>query len=588
MGKSSKKTEKQAITYIEDMVNKIEILDCNINKEDTGMSWDGYIDLFNSPDIDKKRNFISRLPIQVKGRTHMSKKFERKIQFDIDIEDLKNYKKVDGTILFVVKIKENEEAKVYYRSLLPSNINTILEENKHNPKKVKIKLWEVKDIKHFERICVNFYADKETQKKLSSEVFNNDSLSVNGKMMATFNHYSKNNISMYDLLGEERNIYIRSDNEIVGVECFEIDKIGTTVNLNIGFDEEQIYYRTYNYEKDIAGNENILFGKSFILNMLTKKLNITIKGTLNERIQDLKFICMLGERKYFYIDTIKFRFNCNIEKEKIEKYKKMLKILERIKMFCKYLNIEKDINLDEWKQEEFKEIFLWISAIIDKKTINAPNWDLDSIGSKLVGDLRFSIMATRYKENEFFINAIWDKSLIGKQIYRYQNGETEIYTKNLFSVLNVDVYKADDVDIGQMIEYFDLYQLEDNEEILINLQALEVIKAYDITKNIELLNYAEFLLNKIKGFQSVEEVVKINLMQIKKRKNQELSEQELRDMIEIRNNNKDSNMFLLAIATIMENKVEISYILKNMSEIEKQEFKDFPIYTLMEEVIKQK
>lgn len=178
--------------------------------------------------------------------------------------------------------------------------------------------------------------------------------------------------------------------------------------------------------------------------------------------------------------------------------------------------------------------------------------------------------------------------MIGKQIYRYQNGETEIYTKNLFSVLNVDVYKADDVDIGQMIEYFDLYQLEDNEEILINLQALEVIKAYDITKNIELLNYAEFLLNKIKGFQSVEEVVKINLMQIKKRKNQELSEQELRDMIEIRNNNKDSNMFLLAIATIMENKVEINYILKNMSEIEKQEFKNFPIYALMEEVIKQK
>ena len=58
-------------------------------------------------------------------------------------------------------------------------------------------------------------------------------------------------------------------------------------------------------------------------------------------------------------------------------------------------------------------------------------------------------------------------------------------------------------------------------------------------------------------------------------------------MIEIRNNNKGNNMFLLAVATIMENKAEINYIFKNMTEIEKQEFKNFPIYTLMEEVIKQ-
>lgn len=585
MEKSVKKTEKQAIIYIEEMISKIKNLDCNIPKEDTGISWDGYIDLFKNENIDKKENFVSRLPIQVKGRTHKLKKLERKIKFDIDIEDLKNYKKVDGTILFVVKIKENNEAKVYYRSLLPSNINTILEENKHNPKKVKIELWEIKDIKHFERICVDFYADKETQKKLSSEVFNNDYLSVNGKMMATFNHYSKNNIPMYDLLGEERNIYIKSDNEIIGVQCFEIDKIGTTVNLNISFGEEHIYYRTYKYEKDIDGNENILFGKSFVLNMLTKKLNITIRGTLNERIQDLKFICMLSERKYFYINTIKFNFD--FEKEKIDKYKNMLSSLEKIKMFCEYLKIKKDINLDEWREEEYKKIFLWISAIIDKKTINAPNWELDSIGSILVGDLRFSIMTTRDKEDEFFINAIWDESLIGKQSYKYQSGETEIYTNNLFSVLNADVYRADDVDIVQMMKYFDSYQLQDNEETLINLQALEVLKAYDITKNIELLNYAEFLLNKIINFQTIEEVVKINLMQIKKRRNQELNEQELSSMIEIRNNNKGNNMFLLAVATIMENKAEINYIFKNMTEIEKQEFKNFPIYTLMEEVIKQ-
>lgn len=586
MNNSSKKTEKKAINYIEEMINDIDFLDCKFNSEDTGQSWDGYIDIFNSSNIDKKGNFTDRLLVQIKGRTAYTKTFSRKIKFDMDVEDLENYKKVDGTIFFLVKINQKGEHKIYYSSLLPNKIINILEENENNSKSVKVTLFEVKDIHHLERICIDFYNDKQIQKKLDLKVFNNKCLSADGKAIGKFNYYTKSNISMFELLGEERNIYIEENNEIVGIECLEIDKIAKRIELSIGIEEDIEYYSNYNYEKDISGNEEIKFGKSFTMNIIKRNFNIIIKGSLDERIKDLKFICLLNEKNGFYINNIKF--DVVMEKNKIDKYKKILKSLEKIKEFCNYLKIDKDIELDNWKDEDYRKIFVWINAIMQEQTVNVPNWELDSIGSIEIKDLRFSVMTSRKEDTEFYINSIWDRSLIGKHSFKYENGNIEIYTNNLFSVLNKDVYISDDVDIEQMIEYYDNYKLNDDEEILVNLQVLEVINAYDITKNEKLLEYAEYLLNKILKFSSMSDVAKINLMQINKRRKIQITEEDTKALLDIRNRNSNDNMFLLAIAIIMENKSEINYIFNNMPLDEKEEFKKFPLYNLMIEILQQK
>ena len=53
MVKSSKKTEKLAVNKIEDLVHRIENADCKFNVDDTGISWDGDIYLYNG-NIDEK------------------------------------------------------------------------------------------------------------------------------------------------------------------------------------------------------------------------------------------------------------------------------------------------------------------------------------------------------------------------------------------------------------------------------------------------------------------------------------------------------------------------------------------------------
>lgn len=586
MGSSSKKTEEIAVTKLKDMINTIKCLDNQILEANTGISWDGYIDLYNSDNIDNKNDFLSRLPVQIKGRTYNGKKFEKKIKFDIEMSDLNNYKKVDGTLFFLVRIKDNNTYKIYYRAFLPNNISNILSANKDNLKSAKVQLYEVKNSSHLESICKEFYYDREIQKKLSDNVFSNNNLTIDGNNVVEFVHYSTNSILSDTILGEEKNIYLRMNDEIVGVGSIEIDKISRVINNTISFDQKNIYFDKYIFENDIYGNKIISFGKSFHLELTKQKLNIELKGTLKERIKDVQFICILGDKNKFFLKDTALTFN--LTPSQIEKYKKISEMLNRIQEFCNYLNIKKDINLDKWNNDDYKNIFIWINAILDKTTIIAPNWQENSIGSVLIGDLRFSVMTTRKEKDEFIINSIWDGSLIGKQSYQYKNGDEDIYTNNLFSVLNSEIYYADDIDITQMKNFFDNYKLEEKEEIMINLQALEVIKAYDINKNEELLEYAKYLLNKIKNLESIKDIAFINLMQINKRLNEKLTEEDIQELILIREKNNRNNMFLISIAIVMENLQEAKYILSKMSDIEKEVYKSFPICTLMELMLKKR
>ena len=79
MVKSSKKTEKLAVNKIEDLVHRIENADCKFNVDDTGISWDGDIYLYNG-NIDEKENYDISIKTQIKGRTINIKRLPDKME----------------------------------------------------------------------------------------------------------------------------------------------------------------------------------------------------------------------------------------------------------------------------------------------------------------------------------------------------------------------------------------------------------------------------------------------------------------------------------------------------------------------------
>ena len=89
-------------------------------------------------------------------------------------------------------------------------------------------------------------------------------------------------------------------------------------------------------------------------------------------------------------------------------------------------------------------------------------------------------------------------------------------TTNIFDFLNKDTYLSDDINFSEMKKYYNENELQQDEEYVINMQALEAILAYDENKNKNLLDYANFLLDKIINKKNMNEVAIINKYQIKK------------------------------------------------------------------------
>lgn len=567
---STKKTEKKAINKLENLISERPLLNQKINSEDTGISWDGIIEIYKGC-IDCKSNFEGEINIQIKGRTTTNKKLDSKCKFDLDKADLENYKKIDGTILFLVKFNLKGEYKIYYNSLLPKNINTLLQNEVNSKNEIKIPLREIKNSFHLEKICREFLINKEIQKKLSQEILENNGICINNKKLAYFKTWGDDAENPFGLLGEEKFIYFADDhNNIIDVKHIEFKNISTELNIKIKNKKGEVLYEEINIFSDLENNDKIIFGKAFELILNGKKFNIRLNGTLSERIKEIEFLENIAIDSGFFIND-RFIELKNIDKI-IEKYESIKKLLNIIQKFCIDHSIKKDINLDKWSDEEINNLLKWINAIESKENIKL-EYEISRIGSIKINELRFSILAEKINGNEFYVSSIWNYN---NKKYNLRIGEDSkyIYTKNIFSILNKEAYLAEDINFEQMKESYE-EKIEDEEEWLINRQVLEILKAYDENYNMELLNYGEYLLRKIEEKYEEKNILKINFFQIIKRK-RELLEEEIIEIIEIRDKSTDKYI-KIASNLLIGNKLEANILLSHLEDQEKKIFLEFPI-----------
>lgn len=118
--------ESMAVSAVQNAISKTDYLCEQINKGDKEPSWDGVIYVYNTPSNNhKKEDYKATVHVQVKGKL-INDHSEEKIKYSVSVIDLKNYRKVGGTMFFVVYISSNGDSKIYYNSLLPFELNRIL------------------------------------------------------------------------------------------------------------------------------------------------------------------------------------------------------------------------------------------------------------------------------------------------------------------------------------------------------------------------------------------------------------------------------------------------------------------------------
>lgn len=188
---------------------------------------------------------------------------------------------------------------------------------------------------------------------------------------------------------------------------------------------------------------------------------------------------------------------------------------------------------------------------------------------------KLSVFARINKNKKFEIESLWNNNISKKYYFKYNADKEEIETNNFYLVLNEEAYQADDINILEMQKSFEDMKLSDGEYFLMNMQVLEILKAYDITKNDNLLQYTKFLTNLLLNHNQNSPIYYINYCQILKRENK-LTGENIDKIIDIRNN-CDALEIKLGCNLLLDNKTEVNSLLKKIDSQTLEVFKSYPI-----------
>ena len=570
--KSKRKVEKTAVHKVEELILRIDYADPKFKVDDTGISWDGNIDLYHG-NIDIKSNFDYSIKSQIKGRSTNVKRMQAKRKYQIDKTDLENYLKESGTMFFVVLFKSFDEYKIYYADLLPYDLRKYLQEKPNNKNEISIRIKEVNNERELERILRNFSVNQREQKKISNTVFNQDNLSMADGAKLRFYDWHDSNFDILNLVGKEKYVYGYDLNDnIISISYVTLMKLSKTIKVEIKSKTGEFYYDDLIFENTTT-EEKVYFGKAFCFDQKNNVFNINIKGTLKERLKQIYFIEDIIKNKGFYIND--FFFKLEVDISDVEKCIREKDNYLNIESFLNNHNVKTDINLDKWSDSDYKTLLIIIDGIKNKTPINFRNWEISRIGSIKINDLIISIFAERTIDGKYILYSLWNDLKLKEYQFKYDDGSVVVETNNLYSILNAQAYCSHDIDINTMKEVFKEYKLKKDEETLINLQALEVIKAYDINGNDELLDYALFLLNKIKNYKKFTDTIYINKMQIKKRKNK-LSDEDILKLINIRDR-YDDIFYKISVNLLIDNIAEAKILFNKLDDFAKEKYNEFPI-----------
>ena len=299
--------EELAVNIIENEILKYSDLKSNITKGDKGISWDGYITIFDGKGRGKD-NFEYKIDVQVKGR--MVKKIKKgNIKFSIERAHLINYQKQNnGTLLLVVDIVDNLTYQIYYANLLPVDLKQLIESNKSKAKKTKISILlkpiNESSVSSLKNICRNFALNSKRQIDIISIV-----IAKEGEKPST-----ENRTSPY---------FVMSAEDILKFSNFNAEVVFDSINVIQNFENQSDYINAFMlellkaYDKDNKRKD--------ILDLAERINNLLIQNEISITNQLNKFQ-IIKRKRDFKQDERNILIDLRNNLEKDDSFNKKLKI----------------------------------------------------------------------------------------------------------------------------------------------------------------------------------------------------------------------------------------------------------------------
>lgn len=557
-----------------------------ISSNDKTPSWDGHILVYNGK--KKEKSIKGQILIQIKSTT-VNKIKKKTITHSYKVKDLQNYLSNHGTILFKI-LCNHPEYRIYYRSLLPSDLRAIIKSSKKQSyKSIEHYLLDTSSLSQIESICENFLLHQNlqygnTDYKLSIE-----------ESKELFIPFVSNGISVEDwLLNNEQILY--GTKEIDGVKCYigeiRIGEIESTVASPICIEEKK-YFEEYSIRKTKT-NTIIEIGKGISIDYENKLLSLSPSGSISEQLFDLEFLYTLFTKRtlsFGVSEPIQFRISSeDNHRDGLLRISQNIKLLNEIKNLLGIFRIDanklemKSGGFDSLDAKSKNNLEILISIFVRNEKVDLKPLPLGlhiwSISNLKIGLFIYSLESDANHK----ILDLFNLHENFKMAASLTNGE-KIYISPyviLKAPLLVDVAN---LDLNVVVNAVKEYHPNANYELLVNQLGLELIKAFDISHREEFLNAANSIFRWLCEAKVNYDSNLLNLLQINLR-SEPLSREESDVLLSLRDKylqfprKEGSDYYLCGISILLENKSDAKQFFEKLSEQAQDEFKTYPIFTL--------
>lgn len=524
--------ENLATSAVRYELAKTDRISTFINDGDKEPCWDGHIYIHENK--NKTKENIKKIPVQIKGKVATNKEVKRTITYRIEKDDLYAYMMNGGTMFFVVYLdKETGDTKqIYYSDLLPIKIKKIINIEKKTYS-VKFRKFPDNNNKKTE-VILNFYEDAHRQASFAGKETPSIEELMKQDMLEslTFKYVGIGKYGSYRYLpklmdGQPLTLYanIKGGTIPIPVEYYESVKnmvMSSTTYLPVSVKGE-VYY--HEYQVVTTPDENIInIGTSVSIRMplvgsvkgeRSAKLKIHISGTLQQRIDAMKFVKALIENGSFCIDEweVPSKFpNDELEKINFKEFSNIIESYIKVKETLDILHVKKDLNMSDCTEEDIKRLNFIVAMIRDRKKIRKkPNYPQQMFEMKVANlNLAFVYMQDPnggYRIFDYFGNHF--------DVFWIDNGN-KMRISQFSTMKDEDFLNMDNLDLDAVVkDYLLLTPNEDTFE-LCNLTILQILKAYDKQPSKELLKAARNMVDWIINYPDyiVTDIIEINKLQI--------------------------------------------------------------------------
>lgn len=517
------KIESRAINLLESIADKHNSIRCQFNESDNEMFWDGFIWLYETgtPEFSKS-SFKYRAPVQIKGHSVSDDDIPSndRVSFPVDLLDLKAYSTENGLIYFHINVGL-ERGEIFYRSLYPSVVASILDRaaEKGNKKSITIqfsRLPQNPDILYeiVEQFCEEAFKQGSTgtplvQDRIKLPDFDKISrISVNvvgdlhGEKL--LQRLASGDVCLYGKIGDEK--YPRPL-EWIGDTQFYISQEITNQLLI----DDEVFYEKYKLERDSMGNVVIIPSSNLQLRLSEDKIFFKPVSTAREIYEDLLFIKKLAAKQALCIGDKVISFEgMSLPSD----FQEVLEFFTDLYIALLAIGYEPEHKFFQFGDKDYCQLRELVKIKRGETKEPLKNgfykhlWKFD--------EKNIPLLITK-EENEIKLyNAVYtDKIALYSSISEQPDAK---YRVPLFMQLEEEI-------LSNLYEFrYDLFrnQIDDSDictesEPILTHCVLLLIKVYDLNQDINFLDLADYLLEKLIYTKESPSNL-INAMQIKKRR----------------------------------------------------------------------